>query len=65
MQSSRKETAVTKNNNNKKNMVAALLQIEAIISENINFLWVWKLPVKYNISWLLIDEISFKSVFIS
>lgn len=46
-------------------MVAALLQIEAIISENINFLWVGKLPVKYNISWLLIDEISFKSVFIS
>lgn len=46
-------------------MVAALPQIEAIISENINFLWVGKLPVKYNISWLLIDEISFKSVFIS
>lgn len=36
-------------------MAAALLQIEIIISENINFLWVWELPVKYNISWLLID----------
>ena len=46
-------------------MVAALLQIETIISGNINFLWVWKLPVKYNISRLLIDGISFKSVFMS